>query len=78
MKMMKYNEFWCDTLYSYFLDMMSVWQKHQKGVAVVCIFLFLSNQIQTLKRFKTTIFIRTKYNMQILGVIPFIKLQNDT
>ena len=25
-----------------------------------------------------TLFIRTKHNMQIFGVIPFIKLQNDT
>ena len=30
------------------------------------------------KRFKITLFIRTKHNMQIFGVIPFIKLQNDT
>ena len=29
------------------------------------------------KRFKITLFIRTKHNMQIFGVIPFIKLQNN-
>ena len=33
---------------------------------------------QTYKRFKRTIFIRTKHNMQIFGVIPFNKQQNDT
>ena len=27
---------------------------------------------------KTPIFIRAKHNMHIFGVIPFIKLQNDT
>ena len=36
------------------------------------------NNIQTHKRLKRTLFIRTKHNMQIFGVIPFIKLQNDT
>ena len=30
------------------------------------------------KRFKIMLFITTKHNMHILGVIPFIKLQNDT
>ena len=30
---------------------------------------------QTQKRFKRTLFIRTKHNTQIFGVIPFIKLQ---
>ena len=30
--------------------------------------------IQTNTRFKITLFIRTKQNMQISGVIPFIKL----
>ena len=33
---------------------------------------------QTHKTFKGTLFIRTKHNMQILGVIPCIKLQNET
>ena len=28
--------------------------------------------------FQNRIFIRTKHNMQILGVIPFIKLQKNT
>ena len=35
-------------------------------------------EIQTHKRFKGTLFIRTKHNLQILGVIPFDKLQNNT
>ena len=35
-------------------------------------------KIQTHKRFKRTLFIRTKHNMQIFWVIPFIKRQNDT
>ena len=30
------------------------------------------------KRFEGTLFIRTKQDMLIFGVIPFIKLQNDT
>ena len=33
--------------------------------------------IQTRKRFKIMLFIMTKHNMQILGVISFIKLQNS-
>ena len=33
---------------------------------------------QTHKMFKITLFIKTKHNMRILGIIPFIKLQNDT
>ena len=35
-------------------------------------------KLQTHKRFKRTLFIRTKHNMQISRVIPFIKLRNDT
>ena len=38
----------------------------------------LRNKIQTHKRFKRMLFIRTKHNMRILGVIPFTKLQNVT
>ena len=38
----------------------------------------LCNKIQTHNRFKRTLCIRSKYNMRIFGVIPFIKLQNDT
>ena len=34
--------------------------------------------VQTHKRFKRTLFIRTKHNMYIFGVIPSTKLQNDT
>ena len=42
--------------------------------------LLLSTQynIQTHKRSKRTLFIRTKYNMRICGVIPFFRLQNKT
>ena len=29
------------------------------------------------KSFKRTLFIRTRQNQQIFGVIPFVKLQND-
>ena len=36
------------------------------------------NEIQTYKRFKGMLFIRIKRSMHILGVIPVIKLQNDT
>ena len=35
-------------------------------------------QDQTHERFRRMLFIRTKHNMRIVGVIPFIKLQNDT
>ena len=38
----------------------------------------LKIEIQTHKRFKRTLFIRTKHNMRIFGLIPFIELQNDT
>ena len=34
-------------------------------------------QIQTHKRFKRKLFIRTKHNMQMFSVIPSIKLQNS-
>ena len=35
--------------------------------------------IQTHKKFKRTLFIRTKTrNLQIFGLIPFVKLQNET
>ena len=37
-----------------------------------------SHKVQTHKMFKRTLFIRTKHNMQMFGVIAFIKLQNDT
>ena len=38
----------------------------------------LLSKIQTRKKFNRMLFIRTKHNMQIFGVIPFIKLQNNT
>ena len=38
----------------------------------------VSDAIQTHKRFKRTQCFRTKHSMRILGVIPLIKLQNNT
>ena len=38
--------------------------------------LTIAYQIQTHKRFKIMLFIRTKHNLQIFRVIPFMKLQN--
>ena len=38
----------------------------------------LHARIQTHKRFKRTLLIRTKHNMRIFGVISFFKLQNNT
>ena len=37
-----------------------------------------NNKIQTHKRSKRTLFIRTRQNQQIFGVISFVQLQNDT
>ena len=37
----------------------------------------LSVTSKTHKRFKGTLFISTRNNVRIFGVIPFIKLQND-
>ena len=36
------------------------------------------NKIQTYKIIKRTQFIRTRQNQQIFGLIPYVKLQNDT
>ena len=36
------------------------------------------SKTQTHKRFEITLFIRTKHNKRIFGVIPLIELQNDT
>jgi len=36
------------------------------------------DEIQTYKKSKRTLFIRTRQNTQVFGVIPFVKLQNDT
>ena len=49
-----------------------------KHVSVTCGCVECTREIQTHKMFKRTLFIRTKYNMRIVGVIPFIELQNDT
>ena len=35
-------------------------------------------KIQTQKKFRITLFIRTQHNVRIFVVIPFIKRQNDT
>ena len=44
----------------------------------ICGILLLHYHLQTHRRFKRTLIIRTKHNMQIFGVIAFIKLPNDT
>ena len=41
-------------------------------------FSYHADQIQTHKRFKRMLVIRTKHNLQISRVIPFIKLENNT
>ena len=46
----------------------------KKGQVVMCVLCFVLKH----KRFRRTLFIRTKRNMRIFGVSPFIKLQNDT
>ena len=38
----------------------------------------VKSKIQKRKRLKETLFIRTKYNKRIFGVIHFIKVQNHT
>ena len=35
-------------------------------------------KIQTHKRLKRTLFIETRQNQQIVGLIAFVKLQNET
>ena len=44
----------------------------------VLIFIIFKIEIQTHKWLKRTLFIMTKHNMQISGVIPFFKLQQNT
>jgi len=39
---------------------------------------FTKQQNPSTKRFQRTLFIRIKHNMPIFGLIPLIKLQNDT
>ena len=48
------------------------------GVPVSCLQGDIHYKIQAHKKFKRTLFIRTKYNTRIFGVIPLIKLSNDT
>ena len=36
------------------------------------------SKTQTHKRFNIRLFVRTKHNIRFFGVIPFVKLQNDT
>ena len=47
-------------------------------LCVCVLFVCFWFKIKTHKRFKRTLFIMTKHNQQIFGLIPFIKLQNDT
>ena len=44
----------------------------------LCLCDFAPHKIQTHTSLKRTLFIRTTHNMRIFGVIPFVKLQNDT
>ena len=39
--------------------------------------IFTKHLLETHQRFKIMLFVRTKHNMQIFRIIPFIKLQND-
>ena len=46
----------------------------------VCVFvraLSEKERMPTYKRLKRTLFIRTKHNVQISGVIPFVKVQKN-
>ena len=40
--------------------------------------MFWSLKVQTYKRFKGTLLIRTRQNKKSFGVIPFVKLENNT
>ena len=55
-------------------------KREKGGVTKIIMYSFICSfsKIQTHERFVITLFIRTKNNMLIFGVIPFIKLQNDT
>ena len=53
----------------------AVWKSETRMTATELAFW---KKIRTHKRFKTMVFIRTKRNKYIFGVIHFIKLQNDT
>ena len=69
---------------------LSIAQHHLPALALFWASFFLRVQLTSLllispgrtllyiKRFKRVLFMRSKHNMQILGVIPFIKLQSDT
>ena len=59
----------------HFLECSSVCLLLEKGSSLENVLCFVSKRM---KRFKRTLFMRTKYSMQILGVIPFVKLQNET
>ena len=50
-------------------------QLARTGVSINALLL---NWIQTYKRFERTLFIATKHNTRMIGIIPFIMLQNDT
>ena len=45
---------------------------------IILIIMIIIIKVQIRKRLKRTLFIRTKHDMRIFGVIPFIKLQNNT
>ena len=48
------------------------------GIVTLYCKVMIACLIQTQKGFKITLFISTKHNLRIFGLIPFIKLQNDT
>ena len=54
--------------------------KHMKGLKVSNLVFDAQSTIavKSGRRFKRMLFIRTKHNMHIFRVIPFIQLQNDT
>ena len=54
------------------------WQKGLEQSAAIMTSDVYVSQIQTYERFERTLFIRPRQNQQIFGVIPFVKLQNDT
>ena len=51
-------------------------------LCVYCVFvtdiIIIFNKVQRRKSFKRTLFFGQKHNLQMLAVIPFIKLQNET
>ena len=58
-------------------------QQQQRKIFIFMLCILMNNKdwfdlIQAHKRFRGTLFIRTRKKQQIFGVIAFVKLQNDT